>query len=335
MNIPASIKGFNIPAPTFPYIEGLPLYPFAAALFAALQERATYSDRPLRWTYPSPELGRGFCNVQSHTHDHFLILEEFDDELAGVCGWYQNQYDPNFNTSANAPWTFNKLLAKALELLGLEPKDGIARLSNYNYGTTLAAWAVQRAVMVSLLKVAKKYGTNFYTLHTVYEGYKSLYGKPYAKNGEEAYAQALQNISQNQYTGGDLFSYISFSKSEGQEMEGGSSWGCTSHQTTQVALNPPEQQAYLLECPCTGIFYVSPYDYFYDFGTGLVEGTNVMPLTFDENGIFFRQTYPAALPAEYTNKRYGYRIYLVYNFNISKMFQYDMTWDEPQDNQEN
>ena len=145
MNSPLSIKGFSAVAPDFPEIVGLPLYPFAEALFKALEERSDIVGRRVSTSYPYPAEGRGFCSVQEHKLEHFLILEDLDDNLNSICDEFINQYDmPNY-------WNFDSLLSKAVELLGLPDECKVEKLSSGNYGRTIALWAVERAVMLSLL----------------------------------------------------------------------------------------------------------------------------------------------------------------------------------------
>lgn len=314
MNIPASIKGFNIPAPSFPYIEGLPLYPFAAALFAALQERATYVGRSISWSYPYPATGRGFCPVQSHTHEHFLILNEFDDELNGICSRYINQY--TINQSSPSEWTFNTLLAKALELLGLEVQDGIERLGSNNYGRTIAPWGIQRAVMLSLLKMTdrsshlskihaddRKSGLDFTSFEDLYNQIAADINWVQSSNGQEI----IERVYLSQDTVGYYYGTIQRDK--------------------QTKLYVPEGYEYLRTCPLTMIVNVTPEDTFYDFGTGFVSGLNTINTSCDENDIIWHLD-TILPPPSFQKTTYGFTSMVNVYADLYGHFTYGMTWDE-------
>lgn len=323
MNIPASITGFTTAAPDFPEIVGLPLYPFAEAMFAAFLERYTIRLTGLpNWSYyPFPATGRGFCSNASHTHEHFLILQAFDDELSALCTYYFNQY--TLNQPYPNDWTFDTLLAKALELLGLSSDDGISKLSSSNYGIPLAAWAVQRAVMLSLLKCLSQRSVEFGRAHGKYMAGWTSDTPPRPTSGEAAYNQAAQRSTEQTYIQSSYVLYhntIELSRSNEY-------WNADIEQQTQIAFVPREGYEWILSCPAVQHITVRPADTFYDFGTGFTEGLNVTPVSFDENGVFFRQSFPYP-PPSYGNSAYGFSAQGQLYFDVSSHFQYNMTWDE-------
>lgn len=331
MNIPSIIKGFNVPAPSFPYIEGLPLYPFAEALFAALLERAAYIDRSISWSYPYPATGRGFCPVQSHTHEHFLILDEFDDELDNICSYYINQY--TLNQITPSAWTFNTLLEKALELLGLQTQDSIAKLSSNNYGRTIASWGIQRAVMVSLLITIyannSRYGK--YSIKRMHADTGNNSNLSFEDSYSKAIANAYEETRETSGLGTAPFAdYANFMYSVNSY---GGPYMCNMSNLLEAKFIPVTNMQYLLECPAIMHLYVTynttgASTYIFDpFDSSFVEGVNQIPITFDTNGIFISKSFPK-YPSGYMEAKYGWDASGGLVFDLSSKMQYGMTWNE-------
>lgn len=337
MNTPTSIKGFNVPAPSFPYIEGLPLYPFANALWNALEERAALARRTLTWgSNPYPATGRGFCPVESHIHDHYLILRSFDTNLASVCGYYINQYQP-ISSNKETYWTFSALLEKATELLDISGDESFPSLYDSPNGRTLAPWAIQRAVMVSLLTTI---GINTFGNYriTYMQGDSEKY--PYPEQIYQAYQNAVANAveydeasaSTNYLGGGILRDYLINTRS-GTQIE------TRVHEVTRMKFQLKNDiAASWIPLIPQGIFTlylrVNQYSTFYAYGSPFSLGENVLPvsLTQEENTasyIFYEKSFPTQ-PLYYdsangwqTDTRQGQLI-----GNFANVFQYNMTWNE-------
>jgi hypothetical protein len=77
------------------------------------------------------------------------------------------------------------------------------------------------------------------------------------------------------------------------------------------------------------------YGEFYAYGSPFLLGVNILQVTMD-NGVFYQKTFPTPplhIPGAngwQTNTRQGH----VFG-EYSNIFQYGMTWDEQQDNQQN
>lgn len=332
MNVPLSIKGFSAVAPDFPEIVGLPLYPFAEALFSSLKERAECVGRTFSTSYPYPAEGRGFCNVQEHKLEHFLVLEDFDDGLDSICRYYVNQYEP-MNQNEIVKWTFSALLSKALELLGMSASDGVPRLSSDCYGRTIAYWGIQRAVMVSLLQVV--YSTES-RLGRYQIKRKHADTGNYSNSGyQDSYAKAINNANEQQSTETTIgaLRFADYANFMYSSSSASGSYYCNMSNVLEAKFVPASNMGFLLECPAT-MHVMITYNttgastYIFDtFGNDFVEGINNIPVTFDENGCFFSNSYPK-YPSGYEQAKYGWQGNGGLVFDLSGKFQYGMSWGE-------
>ena len=329
MNTPTSIKGFNVPAPSFPYIEGLPLYPFANALWNALEERATLVGETPTWgSKPYPATGRGFCPVESHVHDHYLILQRFDGQLASVCDEYTNQFE-TISASQRTTWTFNALLAKTQELLGISSAEVFPSMSSNSNGRSIAAWGIQRAVMVSLLTTIRMGDHGSYSITHMVGSSDDFQGEdaPYL-----AYQDAISKATQKTYNNR---SYIGgLERGAGDHViwtESGSlspKYSADVTEMTQMAFTPLHQNNLILNGDFTLYLRVNGYGEFYAYGSPFLLGDNILSVTM-ENGIFYQKTFPTQplrIPGAngwQTNTRQGHLF-----GEYSKVFQYGMTWNE-------
>lgn len=333
MNVPATIKGFTAVAPDFPQIVGLPLYPFANALFSALTERASIAGRSFSLSYPYPATGRGFCNVQEHKLEHFLILEDFDSRLNSICQYYVNQYALDNQRSTPQKWTFSDLLSKALELLGMTENEGIDRLGSGNYGRTIAYWGIQRAVMVSLLVLiyseSSRYGKYVIKRKHADTGWNSRLG--FSDSYSKAVAGASEQQREQTTIGSIPFTdYANFTYSENSH---GGPYMCSMSNVLEAKFVPSSNFEFLLGCPCR--LYVNVHysttgasTYIFDsFGTGFVEGINNIPISLGSDGVFFSNSYPK-YPSGYEEAKYGWEGNGALIFDMSGGMQYGMTWGD-------
>lgn len=323
LNIPTTIKGFNIPAPSFPYIEGLPLYPFAEALWHALEERASLVGLTLSWgSDPYPATGRGFCPVESHVHDHYLILQRFDNQLERLCSKYVNQFK-TISSNQRTAWTFVTLLEKAQELLGISSAEVFPQMNAYSNGRTIAPWGVQRAVMVSLLTTICLRDYGHYTIKWMNGASNRTF-----EDVQSAYAAALGNAIQKTETASDIGGSACQDTFTIANVPGG--FRATINELTELGFQPNSNllNTVILNGSFTFYLAVNQYFSFYAFGSPFSPGENILPVTMN-NGVFYQKTFPN-YPTSYTtsqgwtsNTRQG-QVFGGY----SSVFQYGMTWDE-------
>ena len=146
MNAPTSIRGFTTYAPAYPDIKGLHFTQFARALSNAFQERA-YPMGGVS-TYFDPDIVQGARGTEGGPQ---YFIYRFDESLNALCKSYANQYSVDVQNNWTF-WSFDTLLAKAAEVLGLQSGEEIANtMRNHKRGFSTAAWGVQRATMLSLL----------------------------------------------------------------------------------------------------------------------------------------------------------------------------------------
>ena len=325
MNMPSAIKGFATSAPSFPNIDGLPLYPFGEALFNALTERFALFNRTISTgSDPYPATGRGFCPVQTHTHEHFLILDDFDDALSSISSWYVNQY--TITQHSYETWSFSTLLAKAQELMNISNGEAFPKLSNSSYGRTLAPWAVQRAVMVSLLTHANIINRQYGQIRVTYKQGSSENQPSYAS----AYSEAIANATEYQ----TLLNELGNSPPVEDQWLGGKDGSLNPKysglisELTKLEYIPKNGYENLLNATFQLQLTTRVYSNFESFGSPFVLGDNLFPVTM-QNGCFYTKEFYTDTPASFPNSC-GWRVdrggYLFGDY--SDYFQYGMTWDE-------
>ncbi len=332
MNIPSAIKGFSTPAPEFPYIEGLPLYPLTHALVNALKERfaiigLTYpanNERPyggLNEIMYDPQEGMGFS----------VSTLQSIDRLIGELSWYYfNQYLPyNYNVSySQNRWTFQSLYEKAMELLDM-PSEGssVDSEGHPRTGSTYGNWGAIRAVMISLMthidiSYIDGYHINLGTFQlTTMEGEGDDFS-----SSENSYNEAVENAKQKVQNVNRVFDFYhmwwhSFYEEYQTDID----------MMTKFEFIPNSEFGHLLQGKLVYHGNATPWynTYgFYNFGAPIVEGYNAIKVP-SGSGVILSNTFPRP-PQSFIQQDYqGWHIedgHLVGDY--SDYFQYGMEWGD-------
>ena len=337
MNTPRQIRGFTTYAPDYPNIVGLHYTQFARALCAAIKERAEAIGMNLG-AYID-------CDFEQGTYKDYHFRVDVDETITDLCKSYTNQYSAGMQDT----WTFDPLLAKAAEVLGLQSGEEIAgnRGGGIRGGYSTAAWGVQRATMLSLL-------THFPVHHFNNRGGRychfytySRYGRvdienltPQRENVEDALATSSVELDTEHYGyGASLYRFRNRVSWQSMSLGGWDRY-CDVEKTEQVYLVPGEGMSALLDCDALMTIYIDDEDianhrYFNDMGDNYVVGMNLINTHIDSNGVFWN-TGGTSYPSIYPNEQIGYFPIIVgysgndyYNGIIAlfgNKFNYQLVW---------
>lgn len=301
MNYPTSIRGFTTYAPAYPDIKGLHFTQFARALCAAFQERA-YPVGGVS-TYFDPDIVQGTEGTKGGPS---RFIYRFDESLNALCKVYANQYSVGMQEN----WTFDTLLAKAAEVLGLQNGEEIAnRMRNFSRGFSTAAWGVQRATMLSLLTHFRIDRLNngsgrhchFYTYKRFGRvAIQNIY--PQRENIEDAIDASSVELESEYYSyGASLYRFENRVIWQSMDL-GGTDRYCDIERTEQAYLVPNEYMSLLLDCDAFMITHFEGDEanrsYYDDMGENYTEGLNLINTHIDSNGVFWNAGAPS-YPAQY------------------------------------
>lgn len=332
MNTPRQIRGFTTYAPDYPNIVGLHYTQFARALCNAIKERAEAVNMNLG-AYVD-------CDFEQGTYKDYHFRVDVDTTITDLCKRYTNQYSAEYGSF----WTFDTLLAKAADVLGLQSGEEIAanRGGGIRGGFSTAAWGIQRATMLSLLThYDVSYHNNsgvvchFYTY--------SRYGRvdienltPQRENVEDAIAASSVELDAEEYSAGrSVFRFRNFVSWESESLGGWDRY-CHIEKTEQAYLVPGEGYSILLDCDAVIVANLDDDDgdryYFDDMGDNYVVGYNYINVHIDSNGVFWNTGGPS-YPSIYPDRQIGYMPIVVGYSGPHKLvallgnkFNYQLVW---------
>lgn len=294
-------------------------------------------------TYFDPDIVQGARGTEGGPQ---YFIYRFDESLNALCKSYANQYSVDVQNNWTF-WSFDTLLAKAAEVLGLQSGEEIANtMRNHKRGFSTAAWGVQRATMLSLLTHFPIYNGTYNNHNCRYCHFydKRRYGRvaiqnttPQREDVEAAIAASSVNVEENDYGANYWFGNHAIWQTMTMNW-----WDpyCDIEKTEQLYLVPStENMAILLDCDAIIRVTFDDSDdqddnhyYFDTMGDNYSVGINLINTHIDSNGVFWN-TERTSYPTEYPQRTIGYFPITVGYSSVGELFaifgnkfNYQLVW---------